>query len=87
MMVGLYDNNTINKQITKKIKLVEMKKILDLLNNEYVVGATVLLFWILALIGLFKSDDVNIYLGDDKASYEQEVVDTVAVEPDTLIVD
>ena len=86
-MVGLYDNNTINKQITKKIKLVEMKKILDLLNNEYVVGATVLLFWILALIGLFKSDDVNIYLGDDKASYEQEVVDTVAVEPDTLIVD
>lgn len=64
-----------------------LSKILDTLNNKYVVAITVLVFWILALIGLFKSDNINIYLGQEDDMYQVDTIETEVVTEEEISLD
>lgn len=64
-----------------------LSKILDTLNNKYVVAITVLVFWVLALIGLFKSDNVNIYLGQEDDMYQVDTIETEVVTEEEISLD
>ena len=64
-----------------------LSKILETLNNKYVVAITVLVFWVLALIGLFKSDNVNIYLGQEDDMYQVDTIETEVVTEEEISLD